>query len=300
MASAGPSVSRRTLLLTAGTAAASLTVGGAAGFALGRSGREPLAPVEPVGAFDVRRASRLWSPTPLHDTTGPQSLAFDDTRREVYALQLAQGGLRLSGEDGAVDAGARKRAGDLCVTRYADSGAHLGHMYLRGFGHGISLGVEPADGAPWLWVESRADPRTGYGRALARIPFRDGVVLDSADPSVRHLRPAPDGATHVHPALDPAAGKVLVSYRQDGEHRYSVHRMADVRAGKSDPLRDFRVPPALKEETFQGCALHGNHVYHLTGNPYSKSSGANPRASGEIPSSPPSTCGRAISRAAGA
>ncbi|MFJ9828754.1 signaling protein [Streptomyces sp. NPDC101160] len=280
MPSARPPVSRRTLLLTGGTATVSLTVGGVAGFALGRGERPAAGPSEPAGEFDIDRAARLWSPTPLRDTTGPQSLAFDDARDEVYALQLVQGGRRLPGEDEPLDADDRKRAGDLCVTRYAVSGRRLGHMYLRGFGHGISLGVEPTDDGARLWVESRPHPETGYGRAVTRVRFRAGSVLDGDDPSVVHLRAAPPGSTRVHPALDAAAGKVLVSYLADGEHRYAVHRMRDLLAGGREPLRDLRVPPALERETFQGCALHGNYVYHLTGNPYSKSSGRNPRGTG--------------------
>ncbi|MGW5423041.1 phage baseplate protein [Streptomyces sp. NPDC003943] len=283
MSNHGSGPSRRTFLV-AGTAA--LAVGGLAGLALwgdeetDQSRNVPVAPAI-AGAFDIARPTRLWQPTPLSDVTGPQSLAFDDTNRHVYVVQLVQGGLRLRGEEAPVDAARRKRAGDLCVTRFSRSGEQLGRMYLRGFGHGISMGVEPRGGTVWLWMESEAHPRSGFGRAVARIRFEDGAVLDNDDPSVRHQRIAPKGSTRVHPAVDMTAGRLLISYvGTDGKHGYSVHSLNDVLAGDRTPLHRIDSAAFLESETFQGCALHGAFIYQLTGNPYSKSGGRNPRDSG--------------------
>lgn len=285
MATPGPGISRRSVLVAG---AASLALGGLAGVTLwadeeteeSKEGDEAPAAPAIAGAFDIARPTRLWRPTALNDTTGPQSLAFDDTRGDVYVVQLAQGGLTLRGEKGPVDAEDRKRAGDLCVTRFSSAGERLGRMYLRGFGHGVSMGVEPEGDTVWLWMESQAHPRTGYGRAVARVRFRDGAVLDSDDRGVRHHRLAPKGSSRVHPAVDMTTGRLLISYRQGEEHGYSVHRLQDVLAGKEAPLHSIGRAAFLKGETFQGCALHGDYIYQLTGNPYSKSDGRNPRDSG--------------------
>ncbi|MFB9512577.1 phage baseplate protein [Streptomyces purpureus] len=233
-----------------------------------------------AGVFDISTGTQVWPPTPLNDVTGPQSLAFDDVNRHVYVAQLAQGGLQLRGEDEALDAQARKRAGDMCVTKFSRSGEQLGTMYLRGFGHGISIGVEPDGTKARLWVESQASSRTGYGRSVARVRFRDGAVLDSSADAVEHHRPAPEGATRVHPAVDMATRRVLVSFWTGDEHRYSVHRMKDFLDGNYEPLHSVRNSAILEGETFQGCALHGDFIYQLTGNPYSKPGGRNPRSSG--------------------
>ncbi|MFC7977157.1 signaling protein [Streptomyces cinereoruber] len=277
MAHPGSGPSRRTLLF-AGTAA--LAAGGLGGLALWGDDRTEDAKNAPAvaGGFDIARPTRLWRPTALNDTTGPQSLAFDDVRQDVYAVQLVQGGLTLDGEEEPVDADRRKRDGDLCVTRFSRSGERLGRMYLRGFGHGVSMGVEPRGGTVWLWVESR--PKSGYGRAVARVRFADGAVLDGDDPAVRHHPIAPKGATRVHPAVDMAGERLLVSYRKGTAHGYTVHRLRDVVADDYTPAHRIARAPYLEGETFQGCALHGDHVYQLTGNPYSKAGGRNPRDSG--------------------
>ncbi|MFE5734503.1 signaling protein [Streptomyces sp. NPDC056528] len=280
MAHPGSGSSRRTLLI-AGTAA--LAAGGLGGLALWGDAMTEDSENAPApalaGGFDIARPTRLWRPTALSDTTGPQSLAFDDVRQDVYAVQLVQGGLTLADdEDEPVDADRRKRAGDLCVTRFSRSGERLGRMYLRGFGHGLSMGVEPRGDTVRLWVESR--PKSGYGRAVARVRFADGTVLDGDDPAVRHHPIAPEGATRVHPAVDMAGERLLVGYRQGAVRGYTVHRLRDVVADDYAPVHRIARAPYLEDETFQGCALYGDHVYQLTGNPYSKADGRNPRDSG--------------------
>lgn len=229
--------------------------------------------------FDIAAASELLAPTPLHDITGPQSLAFDDVHGHIYTLQVMQGGLRLPGERHALRASARRLNGDMCVTKLSASGATLGHMYLRGFGHGISFGVEPSGKKVLLWVEADAHPRTGYGRAVTRVRFRDGAVVDSSAPSVRHHRPLP-GSKANHPALDLAGRRVLISHRAGKYHRYAVYRMSDFLGGHYAPVHTVRSSGLGKGERFQGCALLGGFVYQLTGHPYSDAAGDNPPGAG--------------------
>lgn len=167
----------------------------------------------------------------------------------------------------------------MCLTVLSSSGDSVGHMYLRGFGHGISFGVEPSDGGVLLWVESDADPRTGYGRAVARVPFRDGTVLDSSSAGLRHHRPLP-GARRMHPTLDLTNRRVLVSHWVGKRHAYAVYRTEDFLAQRYEPLYNVADTALRKGETFQGCALHDEYIYQLTGDPYTDEAGGNPPSAG--------------------
>ncbi|WP_037835742.1 hypothetical protein [Streptomyces sp. NRRL S-244] len=276
--------SRRNLLFAGGAVAAGLTAGGLS-WAL-RTGADEQGEAGPVaagpmaGAFDMRTGAQLLAPTPLFNTTGPQSFAFDDTNGQVYVLQTVESGIRLDDEEDPVGSGDRKTSGDMCLTRLSSSGKTLGHMYLRGFGHGISCGVEPTGQNTYIWVEGRADTESGYGRTVVRVPFKDGSVLDSSDDSVRHFDPVP-GSTDVSPALDLPGERVLVSHEEDGVHRFSVYGMADFLAGRFTAAQVLKAGVQVKqEEWFQGCALYGDHVYVLTGGPYTGKGGDNPRKSG--------------------
>ncbi|MEU7551596.1 signaling protein [Streptomyces sp. NPDC044571] len=278
--------SRRTLLFAGGAVAAGLTTTGGLTWALRPGSAEQDGPREPdstqpmAGDFDMRTGTRLLASTPLFNTTGPQSFAFDDTNGQVYTLQTVQGGIRLDDEEEPVSAGDRKDAGDMCLTRLSSSGETLGHMYLRGFGHGISFGVEPTGQRTYIWVEGNADAASGYGRSVVRVPFKDGAVLDSSDPSVRHFEPLP-GASGVSPALDLAGERVLVSREEEGVHRFAVYGMQDFLAGRFGAAQVVKAGVQVKEEEwFQGCALYGDHVYVLTGGPYTGKNGDNPPKSG--------------------
>lgn len=277
--------SRRTLLFAGGAVAAGIT---ASSLAWSRDGE----PDEPdvtdeqnglpriAGEFDMHSGTEVLAPARLFNTTGPQSFAFDDANGLVYTLQTLQAGIRLSDEDEPLAASDRKDAGDMCLTRMTAAGKITGHMYLRGFGHGISFAVEPAGKRTHLWVEGKADPRTGYGRSVARTPFKDGAILDSSDAAVTHFDPVP-GASDVSPSLDLAGGRVLVSHERGGERRFAVYQMEDFLAGRTESAQFVKAGVQVKEEEwFQGCALHGNFIYILTGNPYTDKNGKNPRKSG--------------------
>ncbi|MEV6574741.1 signaling protein [Streptomyces sp. NPDC051577] len=275
--------SRRTLMFGGGAVAAGLAAAGLT-WALAPEPDEPAReepdPQPTAGDFDMRTGAELLAATPLFNTTGPQSFAFDDANGLVYTLQTIQSGIQLEDESAPLTSGDRKTAGDMCLTRLSSTGISLGHMYLRGFGHGISFGVEPVGKHTYIWVESRPDEDSGYGTVVARVLFDDGGVVDGSDRRVPHYDPVP-GASDVSPALDLAGGRVLVSHEIDGEHRLSVYRMADFLAGRFDPVHVVRAGVQVKEEEwFQGCALHGNFVYILTGRPYTTKDGNNPRKSG--------------------
>lgn len=277
--------SRRTLLFAGGAVAAGIAASSLAwsqddepdepDATDGQDGRPPIA-----GEFDIRSGTELLAPTQLFNTTGPQSFAFDDVNGLVYTLQTLQAGIRLSDEDAPVGSADRKDAGDMCLTRLTATGKVTGHMYLRGFGHGISFAVEPVGKRTYLWVEGKADPKTGYGRSVARTPFKDGGILDTSDSSVTHFDPVP-GSSDVSPSLDLAGGRVLVSHERSGEQRFAVYQMQDFLAGRTESAQFVKAGVQVKEEEwFQGCALHGDFIYILTGNPYTDKKGKNPRKSG--------------------
>ncbi|AWZ03855.1 MULTISPECIES: signaling protein [unclassified Streptomyces] len=276
MADSREPFSRRTLLFAGGTAAAGMAVGGL-GWRLRTKSAPPEDDSPPIaGMFDMRTAAEMLAPSPLFNTTGPQSFAFDDSKGLVYTLQGIQGGLQLNGEKEPVSSADRKTAGDMCLTRMSSSGQPRGHMYLRGFGHGISFGIEPVGKSTLIWVESKPDPESGYGRSVARVLFRDGALLDGSNPTVAHYDPVP-GASDVSPALDLAGGRVLVSHQKGEEHRFSVYGMTDFLAGRFEAAHTLQAGVQVKEEEwFQGCALHGDFVYVLTGEPYTGKNGDNP------------------------
>ncbi|MFJ6937841.1 signaling protein [Streptomyces sp. NPDC101132] len=270
-------LSRRALLLTGGSAAVAVSGGLLAGRLAG--GPEESSR---VGVFDAADTGEVLAPTRLAQTTVAQSFAFDDTRGEVYAVQLVQGGLRLPGERERFSSEVRARSGDLCVTRVPADGGDLQHMVLRGFGHGVSMGVQPTRSGVWLWTESDADPTTGYGRAVARIPFEPGAVLDSDDPAVRHHRPVP-GSFANQPVYDAVEHRVMVAYqtaRKPDRQWYAVYPADSFAAGRYEELYAVRQAGRKPDETFQGCALYGDHVYQVTGNEYTDGEGGNPRSSG--------------------
>ncbi|OKJ75267.1 phage baseplate protein [Streptomyces sp. CB02460] len=270
--------SRRRALWAAGAGAAGVALAAATGRACTR--RPAL---RRAGDFDLSEATEILAPSPLYHRTVAQSFAFDEERGDVYAAQIVQGGVRLPGETRAVTSAARSANGDLCVTRLSADGRRTGHMYLRGFGHGVSIGVEPHASGVLLWTESQAHPHTGYGRAIARFPFRDGAVLDTTDSRLRHHRPLP-GSLANQPALDLVRGRVLVGHwaatGQGREQRYAVYGLDDFVRRRYEPLHVVRPAQLGPDETYQGCALHGDHVYQLTGDPYTGASDGNPPSSG--------------------
>ncbi|MGD1217461.1 Teichoic acid biosynthesis protein C (Precursor) [Streptomyces krungchingensis] len=194
----------------------------------------------------------LWKKDTLREPTILQSFAFDEVNGHLYVLQVTEGG----GE-----------AGDLCLTRLDRDGDRLGHMYLPGFGHGVSMGVQNAsDGTVWIWTE--ADAVHGYGQGVTRFRFVDGATRTRAQVHVR--RPVP-GSTHNQPAVCMATRRIAVRHRVDGVPRYRVWDLdAFVAGDDTTHLADFPQTGAHPDPAvpFQGYALHGDHLYQLAGAAY--------------------------------
>ncbi|MFD4754702.1 teichoic acid biosynthesis protein C [Streptomyces sp. NPDC058426] len=221
------------------------------------------------------------------DLTIIQSFGYDNANGHLYLLQVTPGGLRLDGESAPVSAVDRSVHGDLTLTKWDLSGAMLGHMYLRGFGHGMNIGVEPVGGSAYLWTEVDAVPlhaappneNSSRGTRLARFPFTDGKVLDSTDPGLTKHSPVPGSTTNTA-TVDPVYGRLAVRYvDKDGRTKYQVHDLDLARLGIwSTPLATIDEPkphavPGWPLSTygtpyFQGYAVVGRYLYMLHGNAY--------------------------------
>ncbi|MCB5168460.1 hypothetical protein LG634_27010 [Streptomyces bambusae] len=221
----------------------------------------------PVGKLLHRR--------PLQNTTVMQSFGIDPVTGEVFVLQVVEGGLRLAGESTAPTGAQRRYAGDLCVTRLSAAGAITGHMYLRGFGHGVSMGVEHHDGVSRLWTETDSLPmgsgvpeeeKEGYGTAVTHFEFRNGTVVDRGSALLAAPYRPVAGATNVTCTIDPTTNRVIVRFKS-GSMTFESYDLDRARAGDWVPLARITQPDA--HGVFQGYASLGGVLYMLAGQAYS-------------------------------
>jgi len=193
-----------------------------------------------------------------------QSFAFDPRNGEIYAVQV-------EGADGAGSWAEHARHGDLTLTRLSAEGNQvLGHMFLRGFGHGVAIGVEPSDSAVLLWTEVDSQPNaggSGRGCQVGRFAFADGATLLSDSPALTKYALI-DGAADVTPSLDLTHGNLAVRYMRDAGFHVALFDLAQVKSGGRTPLADVVCPRDLG--TFQGWATWGSYVYFYAGNNYSE------------------------------
>ncbi|MER7726524.1 teichoic acid biosynthesis protein C [Streptomyces sp. NPDC096323] len=289
-----PHPSRRSLLAWSGAGAltaAGVTIGtGTASAATHPTPGSAL--LVPSPRLDLNSASENWiREKPTRDTTIIQSFGYDNANGHIYLAQVTQGGLKLAGESAPVSGVDRSRRGDLTITKWDMSGNTLGYMYLRGFGHGMSIGVEPVGGKAYLWTEADgqevADPvhpddptrTTSRGRRLARFPFVNGQVLDSGSSGLTMYEPVP-GATTYTASVDPVYGRLAIRFRDtDGVMIFQVHDLDLARLGIwSQPLASVRELNITTVEGWplttygrpflQGYAVVGQYLYMLHGNSY--------------------------------
>ncbi|MFI5618673.1 hypothetical protein [Streptomyces sp. NPDC051567] len=212
----------------------------------------------PVGKLVHRRR--------LINATVMQSFGIDPVTGDVFVLQVAEGQLTLPGDSGPVDGSVRADRGDLAVTRLSPAGAITGSMYLRGFGHGVQMGVEHRAGVSRLWTETAARPtgaeNDGYGTAVTHFAFSDGTVLDHGSP--KHATPYTPaaGATSVTCTIDPTTNRLIVRFSSGGM-KYEMYDLDRAAAGVWQPLA--RISQPSPNGVFQGYASLGNVLYMLAG-----------------------------------
>ncbi|MGH3392968.1 MAG: teichoic acid biosynthesis protein C, partial [Actinomadura sp.] len=212
----------------------------------------------------------LFRHQPLFHQTVMQSFTFDNVNRRLFVAQLRNGG--------SSDAN-----GDLCITQLEFDGSRRGHMHLNGFGHGVSIGVEPAGSASVLWTEAGpvthvGETNSARGTQLGRVLFTDGLELHWNDPRVQKHKPIPD-ADMITCATDPINNRLVMRHHRKGdpgdEFRFAAYRITDLNDRRYDrKLADIaqtrpQRPPA-PSPTFQGFAVYGQYVYMLDGDSYDK------------------------------
>ncbi|MER5467842.1 hypothetical protein [Streptomyces sp. NPDC002685] len=230
-----------------------------------------------AGQIDIAGpVGKLLHRRPLKNETVMQSVGVDPVSGDIFTLQLMQGGLTLSGESAPVSYDDRTLHGDLCVTRLNRSGAITGYMYLRGFGHGVNLGVENRSGVIRLWTETASvknSKNEGFGTAITNFDFRSGTVLDYG--SSLHstpYTPAP-GALFVTPTIDRSANQLIVRFTINTNQTYfERYDLTQAAAGVFQPLQRLAQPTGLG--TFQGYASHSGVLYLLNGEAYSSTNPA--------------------------
>ncbi|MFV0136105.1 Tat pathway signal sequence domain protein [Streptomyces sp. HMX87] len=283
---------RRRILKLAGiatTAAAVEVIAGAARSSARPADTSTAATAGAVPAtkrFDLSAPSeRLLREIRLNETRVLQSLAFDNARGHVFFVQLVDGGRRLPGESRTYTGAERSANGDLCVTRTDLSGNILGAMYLRGFGHGVQIGVESTGSGSFLWTETAAVQSrssdgtvTGWGSRLARFEFADGTVLTPESPALTQFA-LEQGVDRTTVALDPVHRRLAVRCRVGGAFRYRLYDLAAFKAGGRAALADVPQPADLQPghpDTFQGFAAFGTYLYLLAGTQYGKDGSVSP------------------------
>ncbi|TCC16245.1 teichoic acid biosynthesis protein C [Kribbella speibonae] len=195
----------------------------------------------------------IFRSKPLQDVTVMQSFAFDTPNNRLFT--------------GQVRAGSSANSGNLTLTQLSiDTGANLGHMYLTGFGHAVSIGAEAVGSTTYIWTETDVDTTNGRGRQITRFPWQNGATLTST--SVTKWKPVANGTVFT-PAVDQRYGRLGVRYAlSDGMH-INVYSLAAARAGDfSTVLASFKQPALTTGVAFQGWALYGSYVYLWEGNAY--------------------------------
>ncbi|MFI5691890.1 hypothetical protein ACIA58_08625 [Kribbella sp. NPDC051586] len=191
---------------------------------------------------------------PLADVTVMQSIAFDNHNQRLFAGQLR--------------AGSPANSGDLTLTQLTLAGDVVGHMYLSGFGHAVSIGAEAVGRTTYLWTETDVDTANARGRQVARFPWQDGATLTKDSPGLRSWKPVADGAVFT-PSVDQLHGRIGIRHTlADGFH-INVYSLAAARAGDfSRVLASFKQPAMTPDIDFQGWALYGSYVYLWEGEAY--------------------------------
>lgn len=226
-------------------------------------------------AFDLSTpATMLIREKAVNNATVLQSIGFDNVNQHIYVAQLIQGGLQLPGEPAPVSGAVRSANGDLSITKLDFAGNKLSYMYVKGAGHGVSIGVEPGigqNGQPvaYLWTETDSydEGSGGRGTKIARFPFTDGAVVTPNTPWLEKHDIIP-GAYNTTASIDMEYGHLTLRYRLNGVYYFDVFDLEQVKQNNYVSLAHIQVPAVNTGSSFQGYTKHGSYVYVLEGKKY--------------------------------
>lgn len=224
--------------------------------------------IEEAKQFDITsETTELFLEKSLQDKTVLQSFAFDDVNKHIYVLQVMSGGHQLPGENSPVNWNTRSFDGDLTLTKLDMEGNQLGYMYLKGFGHGVAMGIEIEKDKPYIWMEADSinDGERGWGSKLIRFSFENEAIIDSTSEDLDKYAPIPT-ADHTTVNIDKAYGLLTMRYRMNGSYRFATFPLDKVKKGEYEAIYDIPQPKDIK--TFQGFASYGKYLYLLEGNSF--------------------------------
>lgn len=210
---------------------------------------------------------RIHSKLRLASVTVTQSFAYDPTTEQAYVAQVSVGG---------------ERAGHLTITRLEwETGRVTGTMRLRGFGHGVAIGVEPnpesklSPRGAWLWVECGPVVRvkgSARGTRIARLAFVPGRTVACSKSGKITAKNAKGGTTAKVTFLDPPGKRCTPSVDGDvlglrwwngTRYLWATYSLSAARNGDLVPLSS--PVPLRSSALFQGWCLHGSQAYCLLG-----------------------------------
>ncbi|MEU0820325.1 phage baseplate protein [Streptomyces mirabilis] len=254
-------LSRRRLLGTGGGIAAAALLGSGASL-LGAGPAYAVVGDSPRFKLDGDGDNPVWKKS-LHANWVMQSFAYDNVNQHIY---FAQSNTSNTNPD---------NVGDLWITKTDTSGNELGSMALHNFGHGVSIAVEPYQGAVYLWTEWWTNMDTGFGTRIGRFKFVNGATLEMTDGSIQDRTPSiADTMVNPQPAIDPSTDRLWVRYKVDTDMpRIVGFDMSDARAGRLTEKPDYRLAERAlpsrgdwgKANPFQGFAVYGRYAYILEG-----------------------------------
>ncbi|MCO6006202.1 hypothetical protein NE236_14510 [Actinoallomurus purpureus] len=213
------------------------------------------APAAFANRFELKGSwALLFRNKRLAGSRAAQSFAFDNAHRRIYVAELGPGA--TSG-------------GNLYITQLNWSGTRLGHMTLKGFGHGVSIGLEVMGSTPYLWTEVDVDPKKGRGRRIARFKYAAGRTLTSTSSALKKFDLVP-GATAETVSIDQTYKRIVLRYFKGTSKHYATYDLAAFQKKHvfTKVYADIKEPSWMSTPSFQGYTTYDRHLYMVQGTAY--------------------------------
>lgn len=220
----------------------------------------------------------------LRDTgTVMQSFAFNKAGTYMYVAQLRQ-------QSSTVSYSTHSLRGDMTLSRIRMSdGVRVGAMRLKGFGHGMSIGVETSGTSDYVWTEASSSPSPqkldafeGRGTRIGVFRWKDGATIDGT--AARLYDPPADAHTaqpECTPSIDQRGGRISINYRNvDDRLAVATYELAAYKLmeGRLAPINTIVLRPLGRDPersldasenpaaVIQGFVSRGDYLYTYWGN----------------------------------